>query len=166
MLIDPTFSIYENIEKNHPSNIFLTTVAHLNLFSRIIEREIFRRGSHTPIYIGVQRFTNLDPILETYKEIAAFAEIVHLFGVADGPMPICNPLHFIPIEEGSSLAREWFILVDQPDYTKVLSAREISPQENRTDHRTFVAVLTNERKSAERAIEALSEEFGLIKDSR
>lgn len=165
MVIDPAFSIYQNIEKNHPSNIFLTDVEHLLLFSHVIEQEIIYRKAHCTIYVGVQNFACLAPILHIYKRIAESAEQVYVLGKLDGVAPKCDPIRFIPLASDCQLAKEWFILVDHRDYTRVLSAQEFRPIPNGNIPRQFEAVLTSERKIAAHAIESLSKQLQFAKPS-
>jgi hypothetical protein len=162
MYIDPLFSIYDIVDKSHPSNIFLTTSQHLLLFSQGIEQEIVNHRSCSPVYVGIQHFVNLAPIIDTYKRIAKFAEIVYLFGVVDVDLPVIDhPIHFVPIQPDSNLAKEWFMLVDHPNYTKLLSARERPAETKELDQqRIFEGVLSSERKIVRDTITALSSQMG------
>jgi len=165
MVIDPAFSIYQNIEKSHPSNIFLTDVEHLLLFSHIIEQEIIYRKAHCSIYVGVQNFACLAPILHVYKRIAESAGQVYVLGRVDGVAPKCDPIQFIPLEADCQLAKEWFIIVNHGGYARVLSAQELKPTRNESNPRQFETVLSSERKIAAHAIESLSKQLQLVKPS-
>jgi hypothetical protein len=157
MQINQDFSVYELIEKRSASNIFLTNESHMIHFSRIIERDILLCQLNCSVYVGIQSLSHLIPIIDRYQQIAQVAEGVYVFGVADMTVPQLPSLNLVLLSPDLKLSREWFIVVNHPDYARVLSAREIGASSNEHSERTFKAILTSDRKIVDYVSIALAE---------
>ena len=157
MRITPEFSVFDLIENESPSNIILSNTAHMIHFSRIIEQDIIHYQLPCTVYVGVQSLSHLVPIIDRYQQIANIAKSVHILGVVSSPVPQSPDLNFVSLSPDSKLSREWFIVVNHPDFARVLSAREIGTSTDESSERTFKAILTSDYKIVENVSSALAE---------
>ena len=144
MYFDPAFSVYDIIKKQHPSNIFLTELDYMYHLSRVIERDVLTHQLDAPFYVGFQSIDKLLPILERYKQISDVTKETVVFGKPSPEVCTVPGLNFVHIAAHSKLAKEWFLVIHHPDYSRVLAAREVTPPSGEESEREFEAIMTYE----------------------
>lgn len=157
MYFDPAFSVYETINKQHPGNIFITELNYMYHLSRVIERDIIEQKLDAPFYVGLQSSNNLLPILERYRKIAEITLDTHTFGIPSTRVSPPLGLNLVPIADYSKLAKEWFLVINHPDYKRILSAKEVGLPTNVKSERQFEAILTSEPDVVEHVAQTISE---------
>ncbi|HST51601.1 MAG TPA: DICT sensory domain-containing protein [Pyrinomonadaceae bacterium] len=100
---------------------FRTRVPCLEYLSLLIENALLlrtHRGGR--VYVGFERLSNMEPIVDRYMRIADISERVYVFGEPDWKPPRHPNLRVIHLREDLRLAREWFVVADSPSLQAAL----------------------------------------------
>jgi DICT domain-containing protein len=101
---------------------FDASVQAMQYWCRLNERLVLERHAEgARLFVGVERFSRLRPVATRYGKLARNVQKLTLFGEADALVPF--DAHAIDVT-GGALAREWFLLVDAPQYKTLLVARD------------------------------------------
>ncbi len=142
--VDPTFSVYSLIERIQQERIVLNHRRTMSLISYEIENAALIDGVHIRIFAGFQYLSKFLPQVKRYKQLAATAEAVYVFGVPDiQPPPIPN-VRYINLTSSDRLAKEWFLIAHSIDFSSALATEEISQFSDPDDQRQFKGVWTFE----------------------
>jgi DICT domain-containing protein len=140
--VDPTFSAYSLIRRTEQQSILLNHRRTMSLSSTEIENATLRDGAATRIFAGFQRLGKFLPQVKRYEQIAARAESVTVFGVADVTPPLIPNLTYIPLSPSDQLAREWFVISHGDGYSSGLATEEVSEIDDRDDQRQLKGIWT------------------------
>src|ERR671938_861224 len=92
---------------------FRAAVPCLEYFSLLIENALLlrtHRGGR--LYVGFQRLSRMEPVVDRYMRIADLSERVYVFGEPDWRPPRHPNMKLISVQSGSELAREWFVIAE------------------------------------------------------
>jgi DICT domain-containing protein len=106
-----------------PTFHFRVRVPALEYISLLIENALLlrtHRGGR--LYVGFQRLSRMEPIVDRYMRIADVSERVYVFGEADWKPPRHPNMRVIKLPEGARLGREWFVVADSPNMRVALVA--------------------------------------------
>jgi len=93
----------------------------LEYISLLIENAVLlrtHRGGR--LYVGFERLSRMEPVVDRYMRIADLSERVHVFGEPDWKPPRHPNLRVIHLGGGARLAREWFVVADSPSLSVAL----------------------------------------------
>jgi len=94
---------------------FRARVPTLEYISLLIENALLlrtHRGGR--LYVGFERLSRMEPIVDRYMRIADVSERVYVFGEADWQPPRHPNMRAVKVPEGARLGREWFVVADSP----------------------------------------------------
>jgi DICT domain-containing protein len=100
---------------------FRAAVPCLEYISLLIENALLlrtHRGGR--VYVGFERLSNMEPIVDRYMRIADVSERVYVFGEPDWKPPRHPNLRVIHLSGDVRLAREWFVVADSPSFRAAL----------------------------------------------
>jgi hypothetical protein len=125
---------------------FRACVPTLEYLSLLIENALLlrtHRGGR--LYVGFERLSRMEPIVDRYMRIADISERVYVFGEDDWRPPRHPNMRVVSLPEGVRLAREWFVVADSPNMRVAL----VGLDEDGFDHpvfeeRTFRALKTHD----------------------
>ena len=143
-------SLFLSIENQYESLRRVNSVSVMNLISHEIEDQIINHQITTDFFAGFQRFSHFPEQLRRYSRLGAICRRVHIFGVPDCEPPAISGLEFIELAPASSLAKEWFLLVNTPTFWATLVAREVDGQDPVTKGRRFDAIWSYDVEVVER----------------
>jgi hypothetical protein len=117
-----------------PSNsgCFTVDAASMLTASHAIEDHVLKARLDCELYVGFQRLTLFRSQLQRYTRLLDIARFVYVFGIDDIPpgAPIFRHPHLIRFiitpQAGAGLLRFWFLLVNHPNFSTVLLARQVS----------------------------------------
>jgi DICT domain-containing protein len=93
--------------------IFRSQVPCLEYASLLIENAVLLRTNRTGrIYVGFEKLSRMEAIIDRYLRIADVSERVYVFGEADWKPPRHPNMKLIPVQSGSRLGREWFVIAE------------------------------------------------------
>ena len=94
---------------------FRAQVPCLEYISLLIENAILlrtHRGGR--MYVGFERLSFMEPVVDRYMRIADVSQRVYLFGEPDWRPPRHPNVRVIELDAAAPLAREWFVIADSP----------------------------------------------------
>lgn len=138
--IAPDLSVYALVERTTTERMLLNHRRTLLVASHEIENTVIIDKVRARVFAGFQRMSHFLPQVKRYRRLAENAELVYVFGIMDVEPPPIRNVHYIPLAEADQLAREWFLLIDLPDYYSILTTEEISKTDTPGDERVFWGV--------------------------
>jgi len=107
------------------SNLFFTSsVLGMEAISHVIEDQAINLGGKFNFYSGFQKFSRLKPQEERYKKLCRLGNPINIFGIPDTRTWDDVNLKVIILEnkpslEDSSLAHNWFVVLNNPDFVSM-----------------------------------------------
>ena len=99
------------------------------------------------IYVGFEKLSCMEPVIDRYLRIADVSECVYVFGEADWKPPRHPNMRFIKLAPDFRMAREWFLIADSPSFSAALVAVDEEGFEAAAlDERNFTAFKTSNPK--------------------
>jgi DICT domain-containing protein len=143
---------YQNLQR-------INNVSIMNMISHLIEGQIIAQQLPVELFVGFQRFSNLRPQQRRYERLGAVCRKVVVFGVPDvAPAPIAG-VEFVALHQDTALAREWFLVVDTPEFWTALLTREVE-QPIPGHGRSYAGLWSYDAPVVERASLLLSQALG------
>jgi len=87
----------------------------LEYISLMIENALLlrtHRGGR--MYVGFERLSNMEPVVDRYMRISDVSERVYVFGEPDWKPPRHPNMAVVRLPAGAPLTREWFVIADSP----------------------------------------------------
>jgi hypothetical protein len=139
------FSVYYLINISSIMNIFTEKPRILAFWSHRIERAIIDYRLRTDVYVGFQKSSRFAPVIPQYEKMDAIARSVWIFGELDARYSqLSDTFRFVDLSRRAALRREWFVVVNTPEYARALVAHEITDPDTPQDERLFQGVLTSD----------------------
>lgn len=136
--IDPTVSVYGLVERTQQQNMFINHRRTMSLISYEIENATLLDGAPNRIFSAFQYLSKFLPQVKRYEKLAARAESIYVFGVADTVPPPIPKVTYVKLDPKSQLAKEWFLVSFGRDYVSALATEEqtkiTDPDEQRVFH--------------------------------
>lgn len=152
---------------SRPSNggTFTVDAATMCAASHAIEDHALKARLDCELYVGFQRLTLLRSQLGRYTNLLDCARYVYVFGIDDIPpgAPVFRHPHLIRFiitpQGGAGLLWFWFLLVNHPNFSTVLLARQVSGELfHRHQHvRTYQGFWSFDRAVVEEIMRVLRE---------
>mgnify|MGYP000057317860 CR=1 FL=1 len=122
--IDPGFSVYQLVKRLYNGPMELRSRRLMTHISHTIEDTIRVDHKRSRLFSGFQRFSKFLGQERRYRQIAAYAESVYVFGVNDVSLPPIPRVTYVPLSPGDRLSQEWFVLAAGPGFGSALCAVE------------------------------------------
>lgn len=95
-----------------PTFLFRAPVPVMEYVSLLIENALLLRANRTGrIYVGFEKLSHMEGVVDRYMRIADLSERVYVFGEADWKPPRHPNMKVIKLAPPFKLAREWFVIV-------------------------------------------------------
>lgn len=98
----------------------------LTIISHEIEKGVRRCSSRPRLFSGFQKMSLFLPQVKRYTELARHTEHIWVFGMMDAIPPRIENVTYVPLTQAHALHREWFIIVDAPEFFSALVAQDLS----------------------------------------
>lgn len=157
-----TISLFRSVAGQYQDLRGLNTVSMMNMISHQIEDQIIGHSMPVDFYAGFQRFSYFPAQLRRYGQLGATCRRVFVFGIADVKPPRIPGVEFIDIAPSSPLAREWFLLVDTPQFWTTLLTQEIEGRDVLSGGRQFDGIWSYDERVVERVSLLISQINGGI----
>ncbi|MEP7287416.1 MAG: DICT sensory domain-containing protein [Chloroflexota bacterium] len=144
-MVNSQFSLYNLINPRSIENIFTERSPLLTQWCRTIETTILDRHLSAEMYVCFQQLSNFALVHKRYSKINELGQPVWIFGEPDVTYTPQANLNFIELANGDKLCREWFLVVNHPDYSRAVVAQEISLSGTPLKQRLFQGVLTSDK---------------------
>ncbi|MCU0491078.1 MAG: ATP-binding protein [Chloroflexaceae bacterium] len=154
-------SLYRMIPPDVRDTVFVNSVPLMNVISHEIEDVVINNELPVDFYAGFQCFSFFARQLNRYRKLAAICRRVFVWGVADITPPAIPGVEYIPISPDDSLAREWFLVVDTPEFfTALLTQEQTYGQQVAPGQRRFKGIWTYDPDLVGRSYLLLSQVLG------
>ena len=102
---------------------FRSQVPALEYVSLLIENALLLRTNRTGrIYVGFEKLSRMEEVIDRYLRIADLSERVYVFGEADWKPPRHPNMKLITFPSTFKLAREWFVIAKSSTLSVALVA--------------------------------------------
>ncbi|GAB4128540.1 MAG: hypothetical protein Fur005_03840 [Roseiflexaceae bacterium] len=154
-------SLYRMIPKSAGESVFVNTVPLMNIISHEIEEAVIRNGLKVDFYAGFQRYSFFTRQIKRYQRLARVCRRVHVWGIPDVTPPSIPGVEYHPLTPTQALAREWFLIVDTPQFfTALLTEEQTYGQEVPKGARTFQGIWTYDQDLVGKGYLLLSQVLG------
>jgi len=108
----------------------------------MIENALLLRTNRSGrIYVGFEKLSLMQPVVERYLRIADISETVYVFGQNDWQPPRHPNMRYISLTPGSRLTHETFLIADCSNHHAALVAmHEAAVNEEKTEERKFKVI--------------------------
>lgn len=104
--------------------VFQTQGPGFEYASLLIEHALLLRTNREGrIYVGLEKLSAMQPIIDRYLRIADISQSVFIFGEPDCQLPRHPNIRVIPLRPELELAREWFLIADAGSLKMAVVAR-------------------------------------------
>jgi DICT domain-containing protein/putative methionine-R-sulfoxide reductase with GAF domain len=150
-------SLFRAIAGQYRELLQVHSVPMLNAISHLIENQVMQHRMPVDFYAGFQRFSHFPVQLRRYSRLAASCRRVYVFGVPDIAPPLISGIEWIELAPTDPLAREWFVLVNAPEFWSGLIAQQLNSRDELTGGRRFSALWTYDEQVVERGALLISQ---------
>jgi GAF domain-containing protein len=113
------------------------TITTANAMSNLLIEQVLNHQLAVYLFVGLERFSEFVAQKEKYTRLGATCKQVLAFGVPDMDPPLIKGVNFIPIEPGSVLERERFVVVNSPDFWAGMVASEVETSNGLPSEQNF-----------------------------
>lgn len=146
-----SISLFRSIAGQYEHLRDVNTVSMMNTISHHIEDQVINHRLPVEFYAGFQRFSLFPDQMRRYQRLGAVCRRVYVFGVPDVRPPAIPGVEYISLDPTSPLAKEWFVLVDTPEFWTILATQEADGRDPITGGRRFDGIWTFDTQVVERA---------------
>ncbi|MBC8162565.1 MAG: GAF domain-containing protein [Roseiflexaceae bacterium] len=157
-----SISLYRSIAGQYQQLRHVNSVSMMNTISHLIEEQVMHHDMPINFFTGFQRFSNFAAQQRRYERLAAVCRRVYVFGIPDVRPPRIAGVEFISLDANSPLAREWFLVVDTPDFWTALLTEETDGRDEATGGRRYDGVWSYDGAVVERASLLISQHLGEV----
>lgn len=109
------------------------------------------------VYAGFQRFSHFPVQVRRYSRLASSCRRVYIFGVPDIAPPLISGIEWIELAPTDPLAREWFVVVNAPEFWSALIAQQLNSRDELTGGRRFNTLWSYDEQVVERSTLLISQ---------
>ena len=143
-------SLYDMISNEYAELATVNTVDMMNAISHQIEDAVIQHEMPVDFFAGFERFSNFPHQMRRYQRLGRVARRVYIFGVPDVSPPPIAGIEYKPLSATNALSREWFVVVNTPDFWTALLTQELDGRDSQ-GRRRFRGLWTYNEEVVERA---------------
>jgi DICT domain-containing protein len=152
-------SLFRAVAHDYQGLRRVNSVPMMTMISHLIEEQIVAQQLPVELYVGFQRFSNLRPQQRRYQQLGAICRRVVVFGLPDREVPPIPGVEFVALPQEAALTREWFLVVNAPEFWTALLTRE-AEQPTPGRERNYEGLWSYDAPVVERASLLLSQALG------
>lgn len=158
-------SLYALVKEQNANRLSVNHRQTMSWLSRAIELTALETPHPVRIFSSFQSMQFFLPVLARYRKLSQRARIV-VYGYPDVMPPQVEGISYVELSADDPLMKEWFIIVNSPDFCNALITEEQSNRAN-TPHnrRTFKGLLTYDRRVVQQMDDLLSEQDQVIESN-
>ncbi len=136
------FALYPLAEKWGVRQVYAFYRGALKTLSFNMEESILNMQCKGSLFAGFQKFSFFLPRIKMYKKLAQVVDNIWIFGIPDVSLPQIPNIHYVPISEEHQLVKEWFLLIDSPQFFSCLVAEDLTGLDTPSHEREFRGIWT------------------------
>lgn len=153
-----SLSVYSLARVNSPHNIHTSNPRYFSRWSQDIEDRIALQDLSCDLYVGAQFLSQYSENRSTYSLLTKCVVNIWLFAQPDQPQAMLPGVTLVPLSASDVLAREWFLVVNHPRYTRLFVAHE-NIRSHEAGHR-WEGILSSDRSLIARVERMLQDHIG------
>ncbi|MFZ0474024.1 MAG: DICT sensory domain-containing protein [Halobacillus sp.] len=120
----------KNLDNAHLSQLqssslnFESKVPQLEYMCLMMENMVLMKKLKGNVYAGFQKFSHAKNVLDRFQAMTEYSN-VYIFGEEGVPMDSSDGIHYIPLPPNSELIREWFLVIDAPNFKSMMVAYDL-----------------------------------------
>ena len=118
-------SLFGSIASQYENWHSESTMTTANAMGNLLIEQILNHQLAVDLFVGFGRFSEFAAQVEKYTRLGATCKQVLVFGSPDIEAPLIKGVNFIPIDSGSVLEKERFVVVNSPDFWAGMVATEV-----------------------------------------
>lgn len=149
--MSPDPSLYNLVAANYPDALFTCGIDVLNILSGQIEQMILANDIAPHLFVGIQRLSAFELYASHYAKLAQKCKKLTVFGIADRTPHQVPNTEFIALPEDTTLTKERFVIVNDPNWQVMLLAQEDAESADKWDRqKTYNSLVTFKSEIVER----------------
>ncbi|NJK81781.1 MAG: hypothetical protein HC914_18630 [Chloroflexaceae bacterium] len=137
------------------AGMFVSDTALMVAISHAIENVVLEHQLPVELYAGFQYVSKFVQQHERYQRLSTICRHIYIWGVPDLPPPPIPNITFLPLNDQMELSREWFVVVNTPEFFTALLAQE---KTTATDtERRFEGVWTQDAELIDQVAEMIDQ---------
>ena len=157
-----SISLFRSVAGQYQQLRHVNSVSMMNTISHLIEEQVMHHQMDVNFFAGFQRFSNFAAQQRRYERLAAVCRRLFVFGVPDVRPPRIPGVEFISLDASMPLAREWFLVVDTPNFWTALLTQEAEGHDEETGGRRFDGLWSYDAAVVERASLLISQQLDSV----
>lgn len=158
--LDKSFSVYHLLHGDYLQQASVSHRKTMSILSHAIEIMALESPQPVRVFSSFQSMSFFLPLVDFYRDLAARAEHVYVFGQIDTELPVIDNVSYIGLEPDALLYREWFIVASSPTTALALVTEDQTSPDTPHRLRTFKGILTYDRPLINQLQTALSDAVG------
>lgn len=106
------------------SGMFVNTIPIMRAISHEIEDIVLQNKLYVDLFAGFQRFSLFAIQAKRYRQLAQVCRTIYVWGIPDVDPPHIPNVKYVSLSPDMEIAREWFLVVDSPEFFTALIAEE------------------------------------------
>ena len=103
---------------------FESKVPQLEYMCLMMENMVLMKKLKGTVFAGFQKFSRAQNVIERFQAMTEYSD-VYIFGEADVEVDSTDGIHYIPLPQNSELMREWFLVIDAPNFKSMMVAYDL-----------------------------------------
>ncbi|MBX0358236.1 DICT sensory domain-containing protein [Halobacillus sp. Nhm2S1] len=103
---------------------FESKVPQLEYMCLMMENMVLMKKLKGNVYAGFQKFSRAKNVIERFQAMTEYSN-VYIFGEEDAPVDPNDGIHYIALPPNSELIREWFLVIDAPNFKSMMVAYDL-----------------------------------------
>src|ERR1700694_681971 len=150
------------VVKDYPANrLAVNHRRTMSWLSRAMELTALECQSPVRIFSGFQSMKFYLPVRKRYEELSEKGAQVFIYGYPDITPPMHKGITFVKLEADDPLVKEWFIVVNSPNFSNALLTEDQDGLDVPHNRRRFKGLLTYERDVVQRLDDLLSRQINM-----
>ncbi|WP_226577126.1 DICT sensory domain-containing protein [Halobacillus litoralis] len=135
---------------------FESKVPQLEYMCLMMENMVLMKKLQGQVYAGFQKLSRSKNVIDRFQAMTEYSD-VHIFGEADTQMDENDGINYIALPPKSSLVREWFLVVDAPNFKSMMVAYDMEGFgiHEVEENRKFKGAKTSNPKIVDQAVQLL-----------
>ncbi|TGB05174.1 DICT sensory domain-containing protein [Halobacillus salinus] len=137
---------------------FESKVPQLEYMCLMMENMVLMKKLKGNVYAGFQKFSRSQNVIDRFQAMTEYSN-VHIFGEADAAVDQEDGIEYIPIPPDSELVREWFLVIDAPNFKSMMVAYDLDGfgVHEIEEGRNFRGAKSSNPKVVDQAVQLLKE---------
>jgi len=152
-------SLFAMVKEQDAKRMSVNHRKTMSWLSRAIELTALKANGTVRIFSGFQSMQFFLPVRARYEQLAEQGAQVFVYGYPDIVPPMDSRITYVQLDKEDPLVKEWFIVVNSPDFSNALLTEDESGLNTPHERRRFKGLLSYDRDMVQGLDDALSSQI-------